>query len=162
MARAVSSAVILGVGNLLRQDEGVGIHAVREMAGWVTESGAALVDGGTAVFEALSPWKEIEKLVVIDALRAGRPPGFITRLSLREVADRTAPALSVHEQGLLDALGMLQQAGLRVGEIVIYGVEPAEANWGTELSEPVAECLPLLAARVRAELAFSSAEERSL
>ena len=162
MTRGVSAAVALGVGNLLRQDEGVGIHAVREMAGSGAESEAALVDGGTAVFEALSPWKEIEKLVVIDAMRGGRPPGFITRLSLKDVADRTAPALSVHEQGLLDALGLLQQAGLRVGEIVIYGVEPAETDWGTELSEPVAECLPMLAARVRAELASAGAEERSL
>ncbi len=161
MASAVDRAVVLGVGNLLRQDEGVGVHAVRALVEADWGEGVALVDGGTAVFDALSGWREIEKLVVIDALRAGREPGSIVRVSLREVADRTAPALSVHEQGLLDALALLQQGGLRVGEIVIYGVEPGETGWGTELSEPVADCLPFLAAQVREELASLSSEEKS-
>ena len=160
MARAVSSAVILGVGNLLRQDEGVGIHAVREMAGWVTESGAALVDGGTAVFEALSPWKEIEKLVVIDALRAGNKPGTILRLSPKEVEDRSAPALSLHQHGLLDSLALLKHAGLRIGEVVIYGIEPAQMEWGTELTEQVAACLPRLVSHIREELGLAPVEEK--
>jgi hydrogenase maturation protease len=158
----VSSVVVLGVGNLLRQDEGVGVHAVRAIAAAECCSGAALVDGGTAVFDALSGWSKIGKLVVIDALRAGRPAGSIARVSLREVADRAAPALSVHEHGLLEALGTLQQVGLKIGEIVIYGVEPAETAWGTGLSEPVEACLPLLAAQVQAECAPPAAEERLL
>ncbi len=161
MASAVDRIVVLGVGNLLRQDEGVGVHAVRALVEADYGEEVVFVDGGTAVFDALAGWREIGKLVVIDALRAGREPGSIVRVSLREVADRTAPALSVHEQGLLDALALLQQGGLRVGEIVIYGVEPGETGWGTELSEPVADCLPFLAARVRDELASLSSEERS-
>jgi len=157
MPGAVSPVVVLGVGNLLRQDEGVGVHAVRALAQCGFD--AQLVDGGTAVFEALSPWRHIGKLVVVDALRAGRPPGVIARVSLRDVADRTAPALSLHEQGLLDALAMLQQSGLRVGEVVIYGVEPAETGWGTELSEPVAESLSRLAVLVQEELGLPLAQE---
>jgi len=152
MSGAVSTVVVLGVGNLLRQDEGVGIHAVRALAAGPLAEAADLVDGGTAVYEALSPWGKIGKLVVIDALRSGREPGTISRVSLREVADRMAPALSVHEHGLLDALAMLEQGGLRIGEVVIYGVEPAETGWGTELSEPVAESLVHLAERLRGEL----------
>jgi hydrogenase maturation protease len=158
----MSRVVVLGVGNLLRQDEGVGVHAVRALSGVHFGEWAEFVDGGTAVFEALSGWQEIEKLIVIDAVRGGREPGAISRLSLREVADRTAPALSVHEHGLLDALGLLKQAGLRVGETVIYGVEPAEAGWGTDLSAEVAASLPLLAARLRDELALESAEEKPI
>ncbi|UCC67783.1 MAG: hydrogenase maturation protease [Armatimonadota bacterium] len=158
----MSPIVVLGVGNLLRQDEGVGVHAVRALSGAQLEEWAQLVDGGTAVFEALSDWHEIGKLIVIDAVRAGKDPGSISRLSLREVADRTAPALSVHEHGLLDALGLLQQAGLRVGEVVIYGVEPAEAGWGTDLSAPVAASLPALAARLREEVGLAFAEEEPL
>ncbi len=151
--------VVLGVGNLLRQDEGVGVHAVRALSSGPCAERAEMVDGGTAVFEALSQWRDIDKLVVIDALRSGREPGAIARVSLREVADRTAPALSLHEHGLLDQLALLKQAGLRVGEIVIYGVEPGQTGWGTELSEPVASCLPLLEVRMAKELGWMPAEE---
>jgi len=158
----MSRVVVLGVGNLLRQDEGVGVHAVRALSGVQFGEWAEFVDGGTAVFEALSGWQEIEKLIVIDAVRGGREPGSISRLSLREVAARTAPALSVPEHGLLDALGLLKQAGLRVGETVIYGVEPAAAGWGTDLSAEVAASLPLLAARLRDELALESVEEKPI
>jgi len=162
MAGVVSPVVVLGVGNLLRQDEGVGVHAVRVLASLGLAEKVELVDGGTAVFEALSAWSEIGKLVIIDALHAGRAPGMIARVSLKDIADRTAPALSLHEQGLLDALALLRQGGLRVGEVVIYGVEPAEMEWGTELSEPVAECLPRLAARIQEELGLPSTEELSV
>lgn len=162
MSGAMSPIVVLGVGNLLRQDEGVGVHIVRALSEVEFGEWVELVDGGTAVYEALSPWRQIGKLIVIDALRAGREPGTISRLSLREVADRTAPALSVHEHGLLDALGLLQQAGVRVGEVVIYGVEPAEAGWGTELSAQVAESLPRLAERLQAEVGMVAGEERPI
>lgn len=152
----------MGVGNILRQDEGVGVHALRLLAesGWM--SGVDLVDGGTSVFDALSGWRQIDKLVVLDAVRAGREPGAIARMSLREVADRTGPALSVHEHGLLDALALLRQAGMRVGEIVIYGVEPGQTGWGTDLSQPVLESLPRLALQLERELGVPSTEEKPI
>jgi len=158
----MKKVVIIGVGNLLRQDEGVGVHAVRILAGGPCGDSASFVDGGTAVFDALSNWKDIDKLVVIDALKAGRKPGSIARVSLRDVADRDAPALSVHEHGLLDQLALLKQAGLKVGEIVIYGVEPQDTGWGTELSEPVAECLPMLEAQMARELGWMLSEEKPI
>ena len=159
MPGAVSPIVVLGVGNLLRRDEGVGVHVVRALSG---DGGAPaeLVDGGTAVFEALSGWQEIGKLVVIDALQAEREPGSVTRLRLEEASDRNGPALSLHQYGLLDALALLRQAGLRLGEVVIYGVEPAETDWGTELSEPVARRLPRLLEQVREELEAYLGEEK--
>jgi len=100
MASPMRKIVVLGVGNLLRQDEGVGVHAVRALADGPCAETAALVDGGTAAFDALSDWNDIDKLVVIDALRAGREPGTIARVSLRDVADRDAPLLSLHDHGL--------------------------------------------------------------
>lgn len=158
----MKKVVIIGVGNLLRQDEGIGVHAVRVLADGPCGESASFVDGGTAVFDALSDWKDIDKLVVIDALKAGREPGSIARVSLRDVADRDAPALSVHEHGLLDQLALLKQAGLKVGEIVIYGVEPQDTGWGTELSEPVAECLPMLEAQMARELGWMLCEEKPI
>lgn len=159
MSGAVAEAVVLGVGNLLRQDEGVGVHAIRLLRELLGEESLPLVDGGTAVFEALGPWSCIGKLVVIDALRAGKEPGSVTRVTLRELQGRSWPAVSAHDYDLLDALALLRQAGLRVGEIVIYGVEPAEMGWGDELSEPVACSLPGLVSQVMAELGLSVSEE---
>lgn len=156
----MKTVVVMGVGNLLRQDEGVGVHAVRALARGPCRERAAFVDGGTAVFEALSGWREIDQLVVLDALRAGREPGSIARLSPEQVSDRDGLPLSVHQHGLLDELAMLQQAGLKVRSVVIYGVEPQQMGWGTELSEAVARSLPRLEARLAGELGCTRCEER--
>lgn len=160
MPGAVSAAVVMGVGNLLRQDEGVGVHAIRALADAGCGSAVELVDGGTAVFDALSSWSEIGRLVVIDALQGAGEPGAILRLTPQETEDRTEIALSLHQQGLLDSLAMLRHSGVRIGEVVIYGVEPAQMGWGTELSEPVARCLPQLVAQVEDELDISPTEEK--
>jgi len=154
--------VVMGVGNLLRQDEGVGVHALRMLAEIGYGGEVELVEGSAVMLEALSGRKAIDKLVVIDALKGGREPGTIARVALREMADRPSPTLSVNEQELMEALGLLRRLGLRVGEIVIYGVEPGETGWGMELSEPVAACLPRLAAQIERELGLASGEEQLL
>ena len=159
VAGSVSEKVVLGVGNVLRRDEGVGVHAVRALARHGCAAHAELMDGGTAVFDALSGWRTIEKLVVIDALQAGGEPGTITRVTAEEVADATGPALSLHQCGLIDALTQLQQAGLRLGEIVIYGVEPGDTGWGDELSPAVAASLSRLTRQVQEDIEFAGAEE---
>jgi len=161
MSGALNSNVILGVGNLLRSDEGVGVHAVQALQAAGCEDKVALVDGGTAVFQALSAWDKIDKLIVIDAFQSGAEPGAVVRLSAREVADRTTPVLSLHQQGLLDSLALLRQAGLSLGEVVIFGVEPEAMGWGTELSASVAKAMPRLLEQIRAEAGLSNLEERS-
>ena len=107
MSSDMSRVVVLGVGNLLRQDEGVGVHAVRALSAVQFGEWAEFVDGGTAVFEALSGWQEIEKLIVIDAVRGGREPGSVSRLSLKEVADRTAPAMDPGSVAVRMAMRMM-------------------------------------------------------
>lgn len=159
MAGSVSEKVVLGVGNVLRRDEGVGVHAVRELARHGCAVQADLMDGGTAVFDALSGWETIEKLVVIDALQAGAAPGTITRLTAEQVADAVSPALSLHQCGLIDALTQLQQAGLRLGEVVIYGVEPGDTGWGEQLSPAVAASLSRLTRQVEEDIEFAGVEE---
>lgn len=159
LRRPSEKVVVLGVGNLLRQDEGVGVHAVRALWGSPWSERAEFVDGGTEVFEALSQWREIDKLVVIDALRSGREPGSIARVALRDVADRPSPALAVNEN-LLQGLSLLRRLGVRVGQIVVYGIEPAATGWGTDLSDAVSACLPQLAARLESEIGGAGAEEQ--
>ena len=159
MAGSVSEKVVLGVGNVLRRDEGVGVHAVRALARHGCAAQADLMDGGTAVFDALSGWGSIDKLVVIDALQAGGEPGTITRVTAEEVADATAPALSLHQCGLIDALVQLRQAGLRLGQVVIYGIEPGDTGWGDQLSPAVAASLSRLTRQVEADIEFAGAED---
>ncbi len=154
--------VVMGVGNLLRQDEGVGVHALRMLADIGYGGEADLVEGSAVLMDSLSGKETIDKLVVIDALKAGRAPGTIARVALREMADQASPVLSVNEQELMEALGLLRRLGLRVGEIVIFGVEPGETGWGMELSEPVAASLPRLAAQIERELGLASTEEQLL
>jgi hydrogenase maturation protease len=151
--------VVIGIGDPMRQDEGVGVHALRALAAGRCADRAELVGDSQGVFAALSRERDIQKLVVLNAMRAGRSPGSIARVSLRELEGRPGPALSLHEQGLLDTLAYLGKAGLRVGEIVIYWVEPEKTGWGMELSEQVEECLPRLAAQVERELGLGPTDE---
>jgi hydrogenase maturation protease len=154
--------VVLGLGNLLRQDEGVGLHVVRALSAAPFADRAELVDGGPAMLEALSQWREIDKLVVIDAVRAGREPGSIARVVLRQVAEQPSPVLALNEQELLEGLALLRRLGVKVGEIVVYGVEPKATDWGTELSDTVSACLPQLAEQVEREIRGSPGEDQLL
>lgn len=159
MSDHVKRVVVIGLGDLFRQDEGVGVHVLRMLAEnpWLPE--AELLEGSPARLTELSQEEAIDKLIVVDAVRAGREPGAIARVSLRDIAEQPSPILSLNEQHLLDTLGLLRRMGMRVGEIIIYGVEPGQNGWGTELSQAVSECLPYLAMRVQQEISVFPSED---
>jgi hydrogenase maturation protease len=159
MTEQEKRVVVLGLGDPFHQDEGVGVHVLRMLADnpWLPD--AELLEGSPARLTEISRVDGIDKLVVVDALRSGRTPGSIARVSLKDITEQPSPLLSMNEQLLLDTLSTLRQLGLRVGEIVIFGVEPGQTGWGTDLSEEVAGCLPYLAMRVQREISFSPNED---
>jgi hydrogenase maturation protease len=126
--------LILGLGNLLLSDDGVGVHAVRVLAGDRTE-GVLCVDVGTAVLHALSYLERAEKVLVIDAVKGGKPPGTIYQFEMENAAD-SGGALSLHSLGLKQAMKVLAP-DVRQPSITVLGVEPASLEYGTELSPEV-------------------------
>ena len=143
--------LILGVGNLILKDEGVGVHAVRELEGRNLPAHVEVIDGGTYLMDLLSVIQEAERIIVIDALKGGGEPGTIYRVTPDDLMAETERALSLHQVGLLEVLGMVRQLG---GDphAVIIGVEPKEIAWGMELTPEVAAKLPKVIEMVMEEL----------
>lgn len=143
--------VILGVGNVLLTDEGVGVHVVRRLAEVGLPPGVEVIEGGTMPVECLGRVAEIARLIIVDAVDAGGPPGAIYRLPVSEVGGAT-PQLSLHEVTLAAALTSWQSRGLDESRTVIIGIQPHSITWGTELSQPIAEKMPIILDTVVAEL----------
>jgi hydrogenase maturation protease len=129
--------VVIGVGNLLRSDEGVGIHAARLLGEQALPSGVQVIDAGVAVGEALSSYRSIGKLVVVDAVDAKARPGSVFRFRPRDVERRHALLRSLHELDLFDALDSVERGGCIIGEVIVVGVQPKTTDWGLELSQEV-------------------------
>lgn len=143
--------LILGVGNLILRDEGVGVHAVRELEKRDLPAHVEVIDGGTYLMDLLGVIQEAERIIVIDALKGGGEPGTIYRVKPDDLMAEGERTLSLHQVGLLDVLGMVKQLG---GDphAVIIGVEPKEISWGMELTPEVEAKLPKVIETVLGEL----------
>lgn len=101
--------------------------------------------------ELLPIFQEMERIIVIDAVKGGGKPGAVYRITPEELEAEQDRPLSLHQVGLLDVLGMARQLG-PVAEVVIIGVEPKEIRWGMDLSPEVREKVPVVVEAVLEEL----------
>jgi hydrogenase maturation protease len=138
---ASNRIAVVGVGNLLLKDEGIGIHVVRALQESSLPDGIIVIDGGTFpdVLDYLEP---ADKLVIIDAAEAGGIPGAIYRFRPGDVTLETGEAISLHELGLISSLKMMSLLGKTPPEVVIIGIQPKEIGWGMELSPELKEKVP--------------------
>jgi len=145
--------VVLGVGNILLTDEGVGVHAVEVLrADYQLPPELTLIDGGTSAMELLEDLEGLDLLIVLDAVRAGRPPATLIRLSGTQVPVFFRARLSPHQVGLAEVLATLDLLGHPPGETVVLGIEPVSLDTRLGLTEPVAARLPELVQAVVDEL----------
>ena len=149
---AIRRAVVIGVGNEFRRDDGAGPEVVARLRGQVPKGAELLVSDGepTRMIEA---WQGMPLAVVVDAVRAEPPvPGRLHRLVL-DCADGAPPgALSSHGLGLEDAIGLAQALGRMPDRLIVHAVEAADLTQGTGLSPAVAAVIDELAAAVLREL----------
>jgi hydrogenase maturation protease len=138
--------VIAGVGNLLLSDDGVGVHAIRELQNDPVP-GVTVADIGTAVLHGLSFLDAARRVLVIDAARGGQPPGTIYVFDSSN-ATTAAPMHSLHSMGLREALRVLSPHRAPPA-ITVIGVEPASLDSGMTLSAPVQSALPQVVALAR-------------
>jgi hydrogenase maturation protease len=133
--------LVLGLGNVLRSDDGVGVRAIERLQ--VDPSvpfGTVLVDGGTQGLNLLATISGADRLLLIDAIDAGQTPGTIVRLDGAELVNFRG-SMSVHQLALADLLVALTLLDERPAEVVALGVQPLFTDWGTELSKPVCDAL---------------------
>jgi hydrogenase maturation protease len=143
--------VVIGVGNLLLKDEGVGIHAVRALQEVNLPPDVKLIDGGTSP-DLIAYTGAGDKMIIIDAARAGGEPGTIYRFKPEDLASEKGSLASAHELGVVQNLKLMPLTGSEPGETVIIGIEPAETGWGMELSAALQQKLPEIVKAVLKEM----------
>jgi hydrogenase maturation protease len=135
--------VVLGVGNVLMADEGVGVHVVQELGRrYEFAPEVQLIDGGTSGMEMLDDLARADRLIIVDAMKGGRAPGAIVTLTGDEVPVFFTRKLSPHQIALSDVLAALRVMDQAPGETVLIGVEPASLDLSMELSPRVAAAVP--------------------
>jgi hydrogenase maturation protease len=140
---------VLGIGNILLRDEGIGCHVVRALEG-IAPPDVKIIDGETSP-DAWQLLEDADKLVIVDAVKGGGMPGQIYRFHLEEISVEQKPFLSLHDMGLVDSL-MLMKLRHNIGEAVIIGVEPGELDWGLELSPELQRKMPRIIDAILSEL----------
>jgi hydrogenase maturation protease len=139
---AEPDTVVLGLGNLLRRDEGLGVWALQRLAErYVLPESVRLVDGGTLGLELISEVEDCERLLVLDATLTGADPGTFIRLAGGEVPAYIGLHTSSHEIGLADMLAVLKLRGREPSEVVLLGLQPAETELGWGLSRTLEDAL---------------------
>jgi hydrogenase maturation protease len=147
--------LVVGLGNLLLADDGVGVHAVRRLAE-DPPPGALVVEVGTAILDALHLLEGAERVLAIDAVQAGGAPGTVYLSGLNEMA-QPGVALSLHELDIRTAVRMMGSG--KELQVAVVGVEPQTIDYGMELTEPVAAALPSVEREVRRIVSEWSAME---
>jgi hydrogenase maturation protease len=141
--------LIVGIGNLLCRDEGIGVHVIQEMKNMKLPHHIDLLDMGTSTMDLISYLEGVKKLIAIDAMKAGGAPGTIYKCRPEDLLPKEEP-ISLHEIGLLESLNMAQKMGMKI-DTVIIGVEPKVLDWGTELTEEVKIKIPSIVEAVLKE-----------
>jgi hydrogenase maturation protease len=163
MSRPDGDVLVLGVGNVLLGDEGVGVHVVRRLAAEPSGdvSGARIVDGGTLGIELLPFVDDARALLLIDAVELGAPPGTVVLIRGEDLRARLGGLTSAHQVGLGDLVTVARLMGTLPQRTSLIGVQPAALDVGLELSAPVAAALPDALRLAREEIAaMAAAEER--
>jgi hydrogenase maturation protease len=135
--------LVLGIGNLLRSDDGLGVHIIHYMeeSGAALPAGVELLDGGTAGFDLLGLIEHYDKIVIVDALKADDKPGSIYRFR-PEHAVETRSRFSLHEVGIMEVIRVLKIMD-RNPEIEFIGIVPENIDdIDTNISPAVKEAIP--------------------
>jgi hydrogenase maturation protease len=137
-----SKILVLGLGNILLQDEGLGVHALRKVVfDHRLPADVELMDGGTKGLDLLPYLEGVTDLLILDAVQIGEAPGTLIRLEGEAIPKALAVKMSMHQVGLQELLALGDLQGILPSKIVLLGLEPAIVDWGLELSPAVADRL---------------------
>ena len=134
--------LILGVGNLLLQDDGFGVHLINALKNTVLPENVTLLEAGTVSHQLIPMLHEIDRLIVIDVVEAGDTPGSLFRFSPDDMRFSTEQRVSLHQISLIDVLHMAELTGSKP-QTVIIGVQPKDTTtWSLELSDELKAVIP--------------------
>jgi hydrogenase maturation protease len=145
--RSAPRTVVLGLGNPLMGDDGVGLAALSLLAGgWTFEPSVELIDGGTWGMNLLHLIEGADQLILLDAIDAGDLPGTPVVLEREDLPRRLSAKLSPHQIDLAEVLALAALRGKLPPRLVALGLQPAQIELSTEISSEVRRSLPKLVA----------------
>lgn len=135
--------LILGLGNPLLGDEGIGVRVVEELKELDLPDGVTVVEGGTSGLGLVGLMEGYQRVIVVDAADMGHPPGHVVRFTPLEAQLKTAEApLSLHQIGLGEVLALAEALEVAPAELVIIGVQPSRVEMGVRLSPEAEKVIP--------------------
>jgi hydrogenase maturation protease len=133
----LSRILVIGCGNILLRDEGIGVHVVNHLSKMLLPQDVEIIDGGTASFVLLQQIRNAAKVIIVDAVLGNGDPGTMYRIKMEDLDWHGYGAPSLHQCSVMEVLGlacMIEQNP----EIVIFGIEPESMEYGLDLTETVA------------------------
>ena len=148
-----NSIAVLGLGYILLRDEGVGVRiAERLINNFIFSPAVKVIDAGTLGFGLISEIQEIQKLIVVDAVKAGEAPGTIYKFTQNDIDTTISPLLSAHDIGFLEVIEQWKMMGIQP-EVIFLGIEPYDmSSWGMELSDCIINKMSRLVELILEEL----------
>jgi hydrogenase maturation protease len=141
--------VIIGIGNLLLMDEGIGVHTINELEKYDLPNNVEIYDGGTGGFKLIDLMLNTKKVIFIDALETDKAPGAITVFKSKDVRSLYPKnKYSLHDTDLLEVIKMTELLD-NPPEIEIVGIQPKTINYGTTLSKELADSMSNIVSTVR-------------
>jgi hydrogenase maturation protease len=159
------SVAVVGLGNLILSDEGVGVHVMRRLAeAYSFPDDVALIDGGTSAIDLLDQLIDAEHIIFIDAAQTGGPPGSIVALEGARLPVWFRERMSPHQIGLADLLATLSLMDHAPRSVMLIGIAPQSMELGTELTPTIDaaadQALEKVVERLAA-LGFAAVERRA-
>lgn len=141
--------LILGLGNELLGDEGVGVHAARQLQKEKLPKDTTVLEVGTAILDALPELEQAGRLIILDAMKDNRPPGTVYKIPLDDCSGSACIA-SMHGFDIFRVMALTGRSDQP--HAMVFGMEPEFIDWSMNLSSTVAESLPHLVRAVLNEL----------
>ena len=151
-AGSKGKTLVLGLGNVLMGDEGVGVHVVQALEKLALPAGVECLDGGTGGFVLLGPLESAERIILVDAAANGYPPGAVTRTTPRFSRDYP-PTLTAHDVGVKDLLDVFYIRG-GSPHVVLYAIaidprQPISMELSAVVARAAGEAVQLIMAELQ-------------
>ena len=144
--------LILGIGNILLKDEGIGVHVANILKDMSLPPEVEVMDGGTMGIDLLFYIEDRKKVIVIDTVKAGEPPGTMYRFTDKDLSFKKNFLRTAHGIDFSDVVRTARNLGTKPDEVVFIGIEPEDMEEGLELSPLISSRIPVLIKLVFEEL----------
>jgi len=132
-----NKTAVMGIGNILMQDEGIGVHIVRELEKYDFNPHITLIDGGNMGMDLLPFFDEYNKMIIVDAVDFEKEPGFIDTIENDDILALFTTKMSLHHLGLKDVLSYAKLLDQTPDDLCLIGIQPEEVEMEMQLSETI-------------------------